>query len=169
MSSATLVSIQEYLATCYRPDREYVDGEIQERNLGERPHSLTQMNLAAYLFARKAQWGILVLPEQRVQVRDARFRVPDICVIFASDPVEPVVHQPPFLCIEILSPEDRVARLHERLSDYFELGVRFVWVLDPLNRRGYCYTPGEMHEALDGILRTKDPDIAVPLAEVFED
>jgi hypothetical protein len=24
-----------------RPDRDYVDGEIQERNLGERPHSLT--------------------------------------------------------------------------------------------------------------------------------
>jgi hypothetical protein len=41
MSSATLVSVQEYLATSFRPDRDYVDGEIQERNLGERPHSLT--------------------------------------------------------------------------------------------------------------------------------
>ena len=41
-------------------------------------------------------------------------------------------------------------------------------LLDPLTHRAFCYTPGEMHEVLDGILRTKDPDIAVPLAEIFE-
>jgi len=28
--------------------------------------------------------------------------------------------------------------------------------------------PGQMHEVLDGILRTNDPDIFVPLDEVFE-
>ena len=168
MASSTLISVNEYLATSFRPDCDYVDGEIQERNLGERPHSLTQMNLAAYLFNRKAQWGICVLPEQRVQVSQTRFRVPDICVIFASDPVEPIVTRPPFLCVEILSREDTVSRLNERLADYFEMGVRFVWVLDPLTRQAFCYTPGEMHEVLDGILRTNSPDLAVPLVEVFE-
>jgi Uma2 family endonuclease len=78
------------------------------------------------------------------------------------------VRQAPFLCIEILSSEDRVSRLNERLSDYFQMGVRYVWVLDPLTRRAFCYTPGEMHEVLDGTLRTKDPNIEVPLVEVFE-
>ena len=34
MSSTTLVSVQAYLATSFDPDREYIDGEIQERNLG---------------------------------------------------------------------------------------------------------------------------------------
>ena len=168
MAIAISVSIEQYLATSFHPDCDYVDGEIQERNFGEQPHSRTQMRLGAFLFNREAQWGIRVLPEQRVQVSATRFRIPDICVIFASDPVEPIVHQPPFLCIEILSPEDRVARLNERLSDYFERGVKYVWVLDPLNHRGYCYTPGEMHEALDGVLRTANPNIEVPLSEVFE-
>jgi Uma2 family endonuclease len=168
MSSATLFSVQEYLAASFRPDRDYVDGEIQERNLGERPHSYAQMSLGAFLFQRKAQWGITVLSEQRVQVSPTRFRVPDICVIYASDPNEAIVRQAPFLCIEVVSPEDRVLRLNERLSDYFQMGVRYVWVIDPQTRRAFCYTPGEMHEVLDGILRTKDPDIEVPLEEVFE-
>jgi Uma2 family endonuclease len=168
MSSATLVSVQEYLATSFRPDRDYVDGELQERNLGEWPHSRTQGRLYAFLFQREAQWGIRVVPEQRVQVNPTRFRVPDVCAILASDPVEPIVRRAPFLCIEILSKEDTVSRLNERLSDYFQMGVRYVWVLDPLTRRAFCYTPGEMHEVLDGTLRTKDPEIAVPLAEVFE-
>jgi Uma2 family endonuclease len=169
MSSATLVSVQEYLAASFDPDRDYVDGELQERNLGEQPHSRTQMRLGAFLFQREGQLGIRVLPEQRVQVSTTRFRVPDLCVILSSDPRDPIVRQAPFLCIEILSSEDRVSRLNERLSDYFQMGVRYVWVLDPLSKRAFCYTPGEMHEALDGVLRTTDPDIEVPLADAFEE
>jgi Uma2 family endonuclease len=168
MPIAIHVSIEEYLASSFRPDCDYVDGEIQERNSGERPHSRTQMCLGALLFQRESQWGIRVLPGQRVQVSPTRFRIPDICVIFTSDPVEPIVRHPPFLCIEILSPEDRVARLNERLSDYFQMGVRYVSVLDPLTRRAFCYTPGEMHEALDGMLRTDNPNVEVPLGEIFE-
>ena len=168
MSSATLVSVQEYLATSFRPDRDYVDGELQERNLGEQPHSYTQTSLAAFLFNRRTHWGIRVLTEQRVQVSATRFRVPDVCALMAADPHDPIVRRAPFLCVEILSREDTVTRLNERISDYFQMGVRYVWVLDPLTRRAFCYTPGEMHEVLDGTLRTTSPDIAVPVEEVFE-
>ena len=168
MSSATLVSVQEYLATSFRPDRDFVDGELQERNLGKRPHGRTQGRLFAFLFQREGQWGICPIIEQRVQIGPTRFRVPDLCVLLASDPVEPIVHQAPFLCVEILSREDTVTRLNERISDYFQMGVRYVWVLDPLTKRAFSYTPGEMHEVLDGVLRTTNPDIEVPLAEAFE-
>ena len=49
MGSTTLVSVGEYLSTAYRPDREYIDGRILERNLGERDHSVVQTELAIYL------------------------------------------------------------------------------------------------------------------------
>ena len=62
-----------------------------------------------------------------------------------------------------------VSRLNQKLSDYFQMGVRYVWVLDPLSKRAFCYTPGEMHEVLDGVLRTNNPDIAVPLTDAFEE
>ena len=168
MSSATLVSIEEYLGTSYRPDRDYVEGTLQERNLGERPHSQTQMRLSAFLFQREELWGISVLPEQRVQVSPTRFRIPDICVLMASDPTEPIVRQPPFLCIEILSKDDTVSQLNDRLTDYFRMGVPCVWVIDPLKRRAYIYTEGHMVEVLDGQLRTQDPDIIVPLDEILK-
>ena len=168
MSTATLVSMEEYLATSYRPDRDYVDGELQERNLGEWPHSRTQGRLLAFLFQRESQWGIRVVPEQRVQVSATRFRIPDICAVLASDPIQPIVKQAPFLCVEILSKEDTVSRLNDRLIDYFRMGVRYVWVIDPPKQRAYIYTEGHMVEALDGLLRTQDPDIVVPLAEIVK-
>ncbi len=33
------VSITEYLATAYHPDVDYVDGRIEERNVGEKSHA----------------------------------------------------------------------------------------------------------------------------------
>jgi hypothetical protein len=35
MAATTQIPLSEYLATSYRPDREYVDGEIRERNVGK--------------------------------------------------------------------------------------------------------------------------------------
>jgi hypothetical protein len=51
----------EYLSTDYRPDVNYVDGEIAERNVGEKGHSRLQMLLSAYLFNREAEYSIHVL------------------------------------------------------------------------------------------------------------
>ena len=42
MSTTALISVEEYVATSYRPDRDFIDGELQERNLGELEHSLLQ-------------------------------------------------------------------------------------------------------------------------------
>ena len=72
--------MNDYLSTSFRPDCEYVDGVIVERNLGEKDHSALQMAISACLFNRRKEWGIHVFPEQRVQVKPRRFRVPDVCV-----------------------------------------------------------------------------------------
>ena len=68
MAIGTLVSIDEYLTTIYRPDCDYVDGMIEERNLGENDHANLQTILAIYLGERRKEWGIYVVVEQRVQV-----------------------------------------------------------------------------------------------------
>jgi Uma2 family endonuclease len=164
-----MVTVQEYLTTSYEADREYVDGELLERHSGEQPHSRVHGTVASLLFRNEREAGFRVLTSQRVQVSPTRFRVPDVCAILASDPRDPIVTSPPFLCVEILCRLDTPARLNEKLSDYFQMGVRCVWVLDPLTRRTFCYTPGEMHEVLDGVLRASNPDIALPLADAFEE
>ena len=42
MSSATLISVSEYLKSSYRPDCDYVDGRVEERNVGEHDHAALQ-------------------------------------------------------------------------------------------------------------------------------
>lgn len=58
MGSTTLVSVDEYLATAYDPDREYLEGRILERNLGERDHSELQMAIAGFLYANRKRLGM---------------------------------------------------------------------------------------------------------------
>ena len=160
--------MSEYLSTSYDPDCDYVDGEIEERNLGERRHSRLQGGVVAFLRGKESERGIYVLPEQRVQVTPTRFRVPDVCVLLANAPDEQIVTHPPFLCIEILSKDDLMSRTLEKIGDYLAMGVPNVWVIDPLTRRGYHYTSDGMREAKDGVLRASSPDIAVPLAALFD-
>ncbi len=167
MASATLVPVSEYLSTSYRPDREYVDGVVLERNLGEREHSVLQTQLTIRLGNRSQELGIWVYVEHRVQVKPTRFRVPDICVAVGPEPKEPIFNRPPFLCIEILSKDDRMSEMQERIDDYLAFGVRYVWLVDPSRRRAWVYTSAESKEARDGVLRTDNPEIAVPLNEIF--
>ncbi len=167
MKTAALIPVEEYLRTTYRPDRDYVDGEVLERNLGERDHSTLQRELIVYFRARKREWKVFVYPEQRVQVGARRFRIPDICVYVGAPPKEQIFRTPPFICIEVLSPEDRMARVQDRIDDYLKFGVRYVWVINPENRRVWVYRQTGSTEIKDGILRTQDPSLTVSLTEIF--
>jgi len=167
MAAGTLISVAEYLSTSYDPDCDYVDGVLIDRNVGERDHSQLQTDLSTYLNVRSKEWGIRVLVEQRVQVKPARFRVPDICALPRSGPNEPIVTSPPLFCIEILSQDDRWSRMQEKIDDYLSFGIRYVWVIDPRSRKAYEFTAAGMHEVRE--LRTQDdPEIIVPLEAGFE-
>jgi Uma2 family endonuclease len=168
MASRTLVSLEEYLHTSYRPDCDYVDGEIVERNVGETDHSDCQGRIYAYLLSRAGQLRIYPLVEERVQVSASRFRVPDVSVVMGPRPAEQVLTKPPLVAIEILSKDDRLSEMQERIDDYLNFGVRYVWVIDPRTRRAWVYTKDGSREAKDGILRTEDPAIELPLPEIFQ-
>lgn len=166
MSVATVVPLSEYLTTSYRPDCDYLEGELLERNVGEWDHARLQMLLSRYLSNREKQLGILVVPEQRVQVKAKRFRVPDITVLAGPRPAGGIITEPPFLCVEILSPRDRVVEMQERIGDYLKFGVRYVWLIDPKTRLTFVHTPDGVQEIKNGILSTKDPDIHVSLSDL---
>jgi len=162
-----LVSVEEYLHTMYDPDCDYVDGVVVERNVGEKSHAKLQKRILLYLEARCKVWGIFVIQETRIQVSPTRFRVPDVCVVAGPEPEEEIFTRPPFLCIEILSPEDRMSRMQLKIDDYLAFGVSYVWVIDPQTRRAWVYTSDVIREVRDGELRTEQPDIAVPLRDLF--
>jgi Uma2 family endonuclease len=78
-----------------------------------------------------------------------------------------IVTAPPFLVVEVLSPEDRMSEMQDRIDDYLAFGVPYVWIVDPASRRGYVYTAQGSHEAKDGQLRTENPIVEASLPELF--
>jgi Uma2 family endonuclease len=168
MGAATLVSVEDYLSTSYSPDREYLDGRIVERNLGELTHNRIQRRLIVYFDLRSKELGIEVIPEQRVQVSPTRFRVPDVTLVKSFQTIGEIFTAPPHLCIEILSKDDTLDYMQEKIDDYLRFGVPYVWIINPRLRRGYVATKAGMVEAASGVLETSDPDIRAPVAELFD-
>jgi Uma2 family endonuclease len=169
MATATpvYVPLEEYLHTSYHPDRDWINGETKERNLGEQSHARIQA-FFAYLFRLHAHdWSIRVLTEQRVQTSASHFRVPDVCLIPLATRTEEVVRTPPLLCIEILSREDRMSDIQERVEDYLAMGVQAVWVVDPRRRRAYsAIAPGTLQPAPEE-LTLEHTQIRVPIVDIF--
>ena len=162
-----MISVEEYLAASYESDCDYLDGEVVERNWGDLDHSWLQALLIAGLSRRYENDGVFVFPELRVKVKLTRFRVPDICLTLGF-PDEQILTKPPFLCIEILSPEDGMTRILQRINDYLEIGVAYVWVLDPKLKLAYAATAAEgLRELKSNVLRTENPTLEVPLNEIF--
>jgi len=167
MGVDTLVSVDEYLHTSFPDgDREYVDGRIVERNLGEVDHSDVQSAIVHYLGThyRKRIWAGV---EVRVQLKKTRFRIPDVTVMAGSKPTEQIIRRPPLVAVEVLSSEDRARDLQEKIDDYLAFGVKYVWVVNPYTRRAYVHTSAGSHEAKDGVLHADTAKIDVPLSEIF--
>jgi Uma2 family endonuclease len=161
----TLVSLDEYLSTVYDPDCEYVDGELIERNMGEFDNSALQGIIFAILYGQGMESGIYAYLELRVQVAAARYLVPDITVTTKKGKGK-ILREPPFLCIEILSPEDRVSRMEAKIDDYLAFGVKHVWLIDPRRKKAWTYTSEGKRES-SAMLTTSDPRITLALDPVF--
>jgi len=168
MGTATLVSVEEYLSTSYSPDREFLDGGIVERNLGEKTHSAIQRNLIGWFWDRRKKLSVQAFPEQRVQVSATRFRVPDVTIVKNSQFQDEIFRNPPHLCIEILSKDDTMDYMQEKIDDHLCFGVPYVWIINPRLRKGYVATKAGLVEAESGVLQTSDPEIRVPVADVLD-
>ena len=160
-----LITVREYMHTSYHPDCDYVDGRIEERNLGEREHGELQ---ARIYFLLKRQRVLVPFLETRLRVSATRYRVPDVCA-YQTKPTESVFTEPPALCIEILSPEDRMNRIARVAQDYLSMGVPAVWLLDPLEKKAYVADiSAGFHEVRDHI-STADGRVVFTLAEIFSE
>ena len=168
MSSTTLISVQEYVASSYRPDCDYIDGEVRQRNLGEIEHSLLQGLIFTWFWSKQPEWGALPLVEQRVQVATTRFRVPDVTILKATQPREPIITVPPLIVIEILSKDDSLRSMQERVDDYIHFGIEHIWILDPALRRAYICDRTGFHEPPSQTLGIPGATIQLVLSELWQ-
>ena len=166
MKPGTLVPVEDYLHTSYDPDCDYVEGVLEERNVGERDHGIVQGHVYAWFLSRRAELGVYPFIEQRLHVAPGRFRVPDVCLVEGGKPSEQVFSEPPLVVVEILSAEDRMSRMQEKIADYLAFGVAHVWVIDPRTRTAWSHTADRSHECRDGVLKAGDR-IRLPLAGIL--
>jgi Uma2 family endonuclease len=166
-NSEDLWTVREYLSTTWSPDREYVDGRIEERNLGEIEHSLIQRYLTFLFMLKRAEWGVEVFPELRTQVAATNFRVPDVLVVRSGEVIDRYLTHPPLIAIEILSPEDTLRAMQQKFENYLRFGIPNIWIIDPEPRLAYRYTSAGLEPVQTGELAVPETLIRAVLSELF--
>ncbi|HEY7390282.1 MAG TPA: Uma2 family endonuclease [Bryobacteraceae bacterium] len=164
MAVEALISVGDYLSTSYDPDMEYVDGVLVERNVGDWLHSLIQSN--CILALRTKYPRIYVVPELRSQTRETRYRLPDISVPLQA-PLTRYLVDAAFVAIEILSADDEMSAMLEKLEEYDQKGVPNIWLIDPRRQRISAYARGILSEVHDGVLATSNPRLELTRDEIF--
>ena len=164
---ATL-TLDEYLHTAYHPDCDFVDGSLEERNVGTFEHGHLQLQLGFWFISHQKEWDIRVSSELRTRVSPSCVRLPDVAVIRNDENrAEQVRTTPPLIAIEILSPQDRMPRVLERLDDFLAMGVPNVWLLDPIERVAYTYSASALKLVHTPQLFVEDSPIHLDLPTLF--
>jgi Uma2 family endonuclease len=167
MSAGTLISLEEYLHTAYSPDREYRDGMLVERNVGDHAHGRLQALLAAYLIRREQQWNIEVCTEVRIRVRTDWYPIPDVCVFSLPAPPERFPSTMPLLWVEILSRDDKMVDVWDKADELLKHQVPNVWIINPNTLSSELRTQAGITPVTDKTLRVPNSPIVIPLLDVM--
>jgi Uma2 family endonuclease len=165
MSTTTHISLDTYLTTPYRPDVDYVDGMLEDRNVGEYDHNVVQQAIQIWFYTHGKEWRVRSIQEQRTRVASTKVRIPDVCVFHRDAPIEQVFTRPQLIAIEVLSPEDRRSRIEARMNNLRDFGVPNCWVVDPATRSGWDLSDGNW--VSKERFEVADSPIYLSLSELF--
>jgi Uma2 family endonuclease len=134
-------------------------------------------NLAIY--ARSNKLGRVCDSSTAFAMKTGNKRSPDVSFV-AKERLQGVRRLPkgffqgaPDLAVEVLSPNNTVEEIHDKIVEYFENGTRLVWVIHPDEQYVLVYhSPSP-----DRLLRLEDsldggdvvPGFTLPVAELFAD
>jgi Uma2 family endonuclease len=179
-----LMTAEEFYDWANRPENrdkycELERGEIVEMTRPGILHGFVCANVARILgnFTVQRKRGYICSNDTGVIVeRDPdTVRGPDILLFEDTDRVEAIDRKygekPPVLAVEVLSPNDRFAKINRRIQEQLRFGTLLVWVLDPDASNVTVYRPGqpyyivEQSEELTG--NDVLPDFRCKVAEFF--
>jgi Uma2 family endonuclease len=159
------VSVEEYLATSYKPACDYLDGVLRQKPMPTWKHGLLQGHFMQLINTGFPKFA--AASEVTVRIREGKYFVPDVVVQSRDRIQDPYPTEPVHLCIEILSPDDRMSEVLAKCEEYHAWGVPTVWIADPDNERAWEYRAGQRpKEIAAGASLTAD-GIVVPLSEAF--
>ncbi len=166
--TATLVSLEEYLAASYRPDAEFLNGVLKEKPVVSPPHGKTQMVLGWWFGMHGNEWSVQVVAESRTRVTVDRVRLPDASVLRAGPLPKQALMEPALVAIEVLSETDSYRDLKDRARDLEAMGVPDIWLLDPMTNTAEVWTDGDWRTFSGVRLQAKHPLVYFDLPWLWE-
>jgi Uma2 family endonuclease len=164
-------------------DRENRPCELVEGTLVEKSMGFGESEIAATIiilvgtFVRRHRLGIVTGPDGTIRLFPGLVRIPDVS--FTSwarlpgrkRPRVPIPHLAPDLAVEVLSKHNTKAEMTRKLAEYFDAGVRLVWIVSPKSRTVRQYAAPDqsvlltIDQSLDGGIVL--PGFVLPLSELF--
>jgi Uma2 family endonuclease len=176
-----LITGQELLALGDIGPCELIEGRIIPMSPVGNWHGGVEVNIAAELrtFVRAHKLGRVQGGEVGVYTRRNPDTVRGADALFisheryAGQTSDGYLEVAPDLIVEVLSPNDRPKQLKDKLQEYFEIGVRLVWVVDPRRRRVSAYRSLDdvRHFGENDLLPGDNvlPGFAVQVAELLDE
>jgi Uma2 family endonuclease len=165
MGTKTLVPVEEYLSTSYEPSREYVRGELVERGMPGDSHSKVQLEVGHRFRLLRDTHRMHARTELHLRLAPDLIRIADVAVYHPQPPGEEIPTHPPFIVLEILSPDDRYSDVTKKLEEYRNWGVRHVWLIDPSLRKLYTHS-GRLQEV--EAFEIDQPPLRLTPADLFD-
>jgi Uma2 family endonuclease len=178
--AAQIITPEQLAAMPNDKDFELVDGRLVERNMGNKA-AWVALELAHYLrvYARQHRLGWVIGAEGGYRLDPSRpnhVRKPDVSFVRFGRlpnerPADTYDYLAPDLAVEVISPNDTVLELEEKIDEYLRAGVRLVWVINPdlrtltVSRPDHTGTTIRNGDEIDGELVL--PGFRCRLADLF--
>jgi Uma2 family endonuclease len=141
-TETTLVTGEELLAMGDIGPCELIDGRIVPMSPMGGRHGIIESGLGSALsfFVQQHNLGWVLTGEVGIYIRRHPDRVLGADIVFLSrerwpeDPPEGFLEGAPDLVVEIMSSNDRWQQVRQKIAEYFSIGVRWVWIVEPENR-----------------------------------
>jgi Uma2 family endonuclease len=170
MATSARLSLEDYFRAHYQGQCEFVDGELRPKPMGTGPHARVQARLRDALRRFEQAGQGEALPEMSLWLPNGDILIPDILFSAKGQAFneQGIFDTPPVLCIEIISPSQSFAELHDKCRRYLRWGVASCWVIDPVKRTAWQIDQDEAPReiATNGSLRAGT--VAVSLSQLFQ-
>ncbi|MBY0513480.1 MAG: Uma2 family endonuclease [Gemmataceae bacterium] len=149
-----VMTLDEYWEFVNRPENadrffELRRGEVVEMSRPKTPHGIVASLIATELnlYARQVRKGYVTSNDAGVVLSERPGTVvgPDVAYFSDASTFDEIAPKwaetPPVLAVEVLSPNDKMSEMNEKIEDYLRAGVRLVWLVDYERRKVTVYRP----------------------------
>jgi Uma2 family endonuclease len=178
-ATKTLLTAEQFDNYPFEEDKRYEldEGELIEMTRPAYRHNsiLQYLLVELVLFFRKNPIGEALHSENLYALSPTTRLAPDVAVILGDRRAElrnaKVIPIIPDIACEVLSPSERPGRIHRKLAQYFEAGVKEVWLIDPETNSAEIWTgprlPGRELGVGDSLASPLLPGFHLSLEELF--